>query len=272
MEIRSEHRGVSSHPTSAVEALAARVPTSPALGIPCARGPDATPVPRSGRRLAVALAFLSCSLAACEPYVQGNGVYAEERRPDPGPFTGLHVESGVQATVTAGAEAGSVTVSGDANVVPYIETEVRTDSGRQVLHVWISKAFIGTIPPRALVEVPSLEYALATESSRVTAKSVAASAFEAVADQGGSLVLQGAQQPAGESIDVRLATSAVLDATAYGVSGGASVQLSGGSVAKLASDGPVTGSVTGGSQLDNLAGGGSCMGVTADGTSKLSCQ
>ena len=255
-----------------MEALAARAPTFRALGISCARGPGATPVPRSGRRLALALAVLSCSLVACEPYVQGNGVYREEQRSDPGPFTGIRVESGIEATVTAGAAARSVTVSGDANVVPYIETEVRTDSGQQVLHVWISKAFIGTIPPRAVVEVPSLEYASATEAARITAKGVAAAAFEVVADQGASLALQGAALPAGESIDARLSSGAALDASAYGVSVGAGVQLSGSSVAKLDCDGPVTGTVTGGSRLDNLAGAGSCSGVTADGSSTLSCR
>jgi Putative auto-transporter adhesin, head GIN domain len=273
MGIQSEHRGISRGTARGMEAFAARVPTSRALGIPCRRGPGATPVPRSGRRLALALAVLSSSsLAACQPYVQGDGVYREERRPDPGPFTGVLVESGIGASVAAGAGARSVTVSGDANVVPYIETEVRTDSGRQVLHVWISKAFIGTIPPRAVVEVPSLEYASATESSRIAAKGVAAVAFEAVADKRASLVLQGAALPAGESIDVRLSSGAVLDASAYGVSGGASVQLSGGSAAKLECDGPVTGTVTGGSELDNLAGAGSCAGVSADGSSKLSCR
>jgi putative autotransporter adhesin-like protein len=272
MGIQGEHRGVPRRSAHGMEAHAARAPTSHALGFPRARGPGATPVPRSGRRLALALAVLSSFLAACQPYVQGDGVYREERRPDPGPFTGVVVESGIAASITAGAGDRSVTVSGDANVVPYIETEVHTDSGRQVLHVWISKAFIGTIPPRAVVEVPSLEYASATESSRIAAKGVAAAAFEAVADRGASLVLEGAATSAGESIDVRLATGAVLDASAYGVSGGASVQLSGGSVAKLECDGPVTGTVTGGSELDNLAGAGSCGGVSTDGSSKIACH
>jgi putative autotransporter adhesin-like protein len=272
MGIQGEHRGVPRRSAHGMEAHAARAPTSHALGFPRARGPGATPVPRSGRRLALALAVVSCSLVACEPYVQGNGVYREEQRPDPGPFTGIRVQNGIAATVTAGAAARSVTVSGDANVVAYIETEVRTDSGRQVLHVWMSTAFIGTIPPRAVIEVPSLEYASATDASRIAAKGVAAAAFEAVADEGASLVLQGAALPAGESIDVRLSSGAVLDASAYGVSGGAAVQLSDGSSAKLDCDGPVTGTVTGGSQLDNLAGAGSCSGVSADGSSKLSCR
>jgi putative autotransporter adhesin-like protein len=272
MQISSEHRSLLLPRAGAVEALPARVTTSRALGFPCSRIAGATPVPRSTRRLAIALALLACGLAACEPFVQGNGVFREERRADPGPFTGIHVESGVEATVTAGVADRSVTVSGDANVVPYIQTEVRTDSGRQVLHVWISKAFVGTIPPRAIVEVPALEFALATQSSRVNGKSLAASSFEVVADQGGNVVLEGAALPAGDSIDVRLATGAILNATAYGVSEGASVQLSGGSVARLRCDGPVSGNVTGGSQLENLQGSGSCAAVVVDGNSTLSCH
>lgn len=229
-------------------------------------------MPRSTRRLGLALALAAGALAACEPFLQGNGVYREERRPDVGPFTGVHVESGIDAAVTAGVADRSVTVSGDDNVVPYIETEVRTDSGLQVLHVWVSKAFVGTIPPRAVIEVPSLEYAFATQSSRVSGKSLAASSFEVVADQSSTVVLEGAAVPAGESLDVRLATGAVLSATAYAVSGGAEVQLSGGSVARIRSDGPVSGTVTGGSVLENLQGTGSCAGVTADGNSTLSCR
>lgn len=271
MEISSQHRTVLVPRAGWMEALPARGPTSRALGFPSARLPGATPVPRSTRLLAAALALVAGALAACEPFVQGNGVYREERR-DVGPFTGVHVESGVEATVAAGVTDQSVTVSGDANVVPYIMAEVRTESGLQVLHVWISKAFVGAIPPRAVIEVPSLQYAFATQSSRVNGKSLAAASFEVVADQGSNVVLEGAVLPAGESIDVRLATGAVLNATAYGVSAGAEVQLSGGSIARLHSDGSVSGTVTGGSLLENLQGAGSCAAVAVDGTSTLSCR
>jgi hypothetical protein len=273
MQISNERRSLLLLRGGAMEALPARGPTSAALGFPPSRVPAATRVPRSTRRLALglALAFLAGGLAACEPVVQGNGVYREERR-SVAPFTGIHVESGIEAAVTAGIADRSVVVSGDANVVPYIETEVQNDSGRQVLHLSISRAFVGTIAPRAVVEVPLLDYAFATESARVSGKSLAARAFQVVAEQGSSVVLQGAAAPAGESIDVRLATGANLNATSYGVSGGAAVQLSGGSTARLHSDGPVSGTVAGGSLLENLQGTGSCAAVAVDGTSTLSCR
>jgi hypothetical protein len=271
MENKSEHRAVSIPGARSMEALPARVPTSRALGFPRARGSGATPVPRS-TRLAAALALLAAALVGCESFVQGNGVYQEERRPDPGPFTGVHVESGIEASVTAGVTDRSVTVSGDANVVPYIEVQVQNDAGLQVLHVFISKPFVGTIPPRAVIEVPSLEYALATESSRVSGRSLAATSFHVVGDDGGNVVLEGAALPAGQSLDVRLGNGATLNATAYGVSDGAVVQLSGGSVAKIHSDGPVSGTVRGGSLLDNLHGTGGCAQVVVDGSSTLSCQ
>ncbi|HEY6098390.1 MAG TPA: DUF2807 domain-containing protein, partial [Anaeromyxobacter sp.] len=82
---------------------------------------------------AAALLSVAGALAGCQPYVQGNGVYREERRNDLGAFTGVHLEDGIEATVTAGIAQQMVTVSGDANVLPYIETEVRTEAGRKVL-------------------------------------------------------------------------------------------------------------------------------------------
>lgn len=252
--------------------LAARAPTSSALRFPGARGAGATPLPRSARRLAAAaLLCLAGALGGCEPYVQGNGVYYEETRPDVGPFTGLHVESGVEVTVTAGAAARSVTVSGDANVVPYIETKVQTDSGLRVLHVWISRAYGGTFPPRAVVEVPALEYAYATELARIKGDEIAATSFQVVADHGGNVALAGASAPAGESIGVKLGTGGLLDATGYAVSNAAQVELSGASVARLRSDGPVSGTVTDRSQLDNLQGTGGCTAVVADGSSTIRC-
>lgn len=224
---------------------------------------------RSARCLAAA-AVLAGALAGCEPYVQGNGVYHQEQRPI-GAFTGVHVGSGIEATVTAGAPSGSVTVSGDANVVPYIEAQVRTEAGREVLFLQVSRVFSGTIPPRAVIETPALEYAFATEGAKVTAKRVAGAAFEVVADRGSNVVLEGAGNPAGESIDVRLGTGALLNASAY-VSGGATVQLSGGSIARLHSDGAVNGTVTGGSLVENVLGAGSCAGIMSDGTSRLNCR
>jgi Putative auto-transporter adhesin, head GIN domain len=264
-----EPRGKPSSLAIAMEPAATRVPTSSAVGSARACVAGATRMARSARGLRAA-ALLAGALAGCEPYVQGNGVYHEERRPT-GAFTGVHVGSGIDATVTAGAPSGSVTVSGDANVVPYIEAEVRTDSGREVLFLQVSRVFSGTIPARAVIEIPALEYAFATDGAKVTGKRVAAASFQVVADRGSNVVLEGAATPAGDTVYVRLGTGALLDATAY-VSGGATVQLSGGSIARLHSDGAVNGTVTDGSLVDNFQGAGSCAGIVADGASRLNCR
>ena len=266
-----ERQGIPGVPPGGMEAITARSPTSSALTFPSIRGALATPLPRSARRLALRAAICLAALAGCEPYVQGNGVYFQEQRPDPGPFTGVHVESGVEVGVEAGAAARRVVVSGDSNVVPYIETEVRTDAGRQVLHVRISRAFAGTIPPRAAIEVPVLEYAFATDHSKIGARKLAAASFQVSAEGGSSVSLEGLAAPAGASIDVQLATRAHLDASGYVVSSGASVELTGASIAKLHSDGPVSGTVSGGSELDNLQGTGGCSAVVADGSSTVRC-
>lgn len=255
-----------------MEGAAARAPTSPALRSPSRCVGAATRVPRSTRRLTAVLAVLTGALAACDPYVQGSGVYRVEQRPDVGPFTGVRVESSVEATVTAGVPTPTVAVSGDANVVPYIETAVETDGDRRVLHVWVSKPFSGTIPPGVAIELPSLEHAAATGSSKILATKLAAPSLEVDADQGSSVILEGAATPGGARIEVRLGSGAALDATAYDVSGGAFVQLSGASSARLRCDGPVIGTVGGASQLDNLQGTGSCAAVVSDSTSKLSCR
>jgi hypothetical protein len=270
MAITHEHPQI---PAAPVEACAARARTSSALGDPRPRVTGATAGARGSHRLTgAALLCLAAGLAGCEPYVQGNGVYYEEQRQGLGAFTGVAVDSGIQASVTAGAAATAVTVSGDANVVPHLETQVRTDGERQVLHVWISTNFSGTIPPRAVVQLPVLAYAAATRAARIDGRQLGASGLEVDADRASAIVLQGATSTAADAMDVKLASGATLDATGYAVSGPTTVDLSGGSVARLHADGPVTGTVKDTSQLDDTAGAGSCAGVTADATAKVTCR
>lgn len=272
MAIPPERRGVPRSRGDGMAPSLAAARTFSSSDSPGGRGAGATPLPRSAHRVAT-WALLAAALAGCDPYVQGNGVYLEERRSGLAPFVGLHLEDGIEATVTAHAEAQGVLVSGDANVVPYIRTEVQVDGGRAVLHVFISQQFGRTIPPRAAIEAPAFEYVLATQGSRAHVRDAATPSFTVVADQGSTLDLAGpGGVAAGESISVELASGAVLDATFYPVSQSASVELSGASIARLHSDGPVTGTVANASELDNLSGTGDCAAVVRDETSKVRCR
>jgi hypothetical protein len=273
MAIPRKRRGVPRSFAGGVEAPTAEVRTFTALGAPSPCGVGATPLARSILRSGAA-ALLALALAGCDPYVQGNGVYYEESRNDVAPFVGLHVEDGIAVTVTAQAAAQSVLVGGDANVVPYIRTEVRMDGGRPVLHVLIPEQFDRTIPPLAVIAAPSFEYVRATQGARVSVWDAGTAIFTAVADQGSWLRVDGKSgvDPAGETIEVALASGAVLDATRYPVSQTASVELSGASNARLHSDGPVTGTVADASVLDNLYGTGDCAAVVKDASSQVSCH
>ncbi len=271
MSISREHPCNRRRAAARVGAPGAGLPTSSALGGPRARASFATPLPRSAR-LAGALALLAAALAGCDPVVEGNGLYGEERRTGLAPFVGVHAESGVEVTLTAGAASQSVVVSGDRNLLPYIDTDVLGDDGRAVLRVRVSTAFTGTFRPRVVVEVPAVELALAREASKVVVKQATAPAFVAAADQGSTIVLSGpsADGAAGATLRATLAGASQLEATGYEVSEGASVDLRAGSVAKIRSDGPVTGTVAGGSDLEN-EGPGTCEAVLADGASTVAC-
>lgn len=271
MAISRERRGVPRPTAGGVEASGAGAPTSSSLSSPSTCGVRATLLARVLRSGAVGL--LALALGGCDTLVQGNGVYFEEVREDVGPFVGLRVEDGIQATVTAQTAAQRVLVSGDANVVRIIRTEVEVGAGRPVLHVFIQETFERTIPPAVVVEVPSFEYVSATQGSRIRVGNAGTDIFTVVADQGSAVQLLGKDDvdPAGETIEVEIASGAVLDATRYPVSATASVALSGASAAKLHSDGPVTGTVANASRLENLYGTGHCALVSKDDTSTVSC-
>jgi hypothetical protein len=227
---------------------------------------------RAARRLGAALAAVA--LAACEPYVQGNGVYLEEDRSGSvGPFVGLRVEDGIQATVTDGAAAQGVLVSGDANVVPYIKAEVKTIEIRgaplAVLHVTLDPPgdeYGVTIPPRAVVRATDLRYVAAAEASKVNAFDAATTAMVVDGHGGSEVTLRGA---GGESLHATL-VSASLDAGSYAVDL-AEVSLAASSRAELHAQVTVTGAAQGASAVDNLLGTGTCD-VTLDATSTLACH
>ncbi len=243
-----------------------------AAGSSCGRRAGATPPPGSARPLSfVAAAVLA--LAACTPYVQGNGVYLEEDRSrDVGPFFGLHVEDGIEATVTSGAGA-SVVVSGDANVVKYIVTEVRTDTVRSdqipVLHVFVDVPggdFAPTIPLRAVVKLPVLRYVSAIEDSKTTVSDAAASSLVVVADAT-EVILRG---PGGDRLYPTL-HDATLRAGGYPVDY-AEVTLTGRSRAELHAHVAVTGEAHDTSVVDNTLGSAGTCSVSAFDTAEVLCN
>lgn len=237
-----------------------RVDTPPVAARACA-----------GRCLAAAaLILLAVGLAGCEPYVEGNGVLREETREVPA-FVGLALSDGIQATVTAGAAQQLVKVSGDENVLQYVDTVVveRASVGR-VLEVKTESSYQSRNPLRVSVSVPAVSYLAATGASPVTVTGAAATDFTVEAADGSHLVLSGG---GGANLAVTLAGGqhggASLDARGYPV-GDAQVRLTAGARAQLAAAGSVQGTVAGGSVLENV-GEGACT-VTADESSAVTCS
>jgi hypothetical protein len=229
-----------------------------ALVDPRRRGAGATALPRSAHRLAM-LALAAVALA-CDPYVQGNGVYREVER-TPGPFAGVHVEDGIEATATVSdGAATTVRVSGDANVLDYVETEVqRVDVGGEsvdVLHVSVdepSGGYAPTIPIRAVILMPALRYLDAREFSRIEARDVAAPALVVGAAGGSEVEVKG---PGGTTLRATLAD-------ANGDLGGwpvqdAVVMLTGRSMLDLSASGALSGEAHDTSTLNNLVPAATC--------------
>jgi hypothetical protein len=214
-----------------------------------------------GRGLAACLA--AALLAGCNPLVQGNGVYAEESRPNLGPFDGIEVADGLAAEVIVAGEGEprTVKVTGDANLIPHIETTVAL----QTLHVTVTidEEYSPVFPLRALITVPTLS-------------SVAAEDGPAPRTPHGPTTV-GVNRAAGATftggpLSVTLRTAA-LDATGYPVES-ASVDLSGSGSAKLRVTGEVAGTVSGGMLLRNV-GPGPCnvtTSATTSGAPTLDCS
>jgi hypothetical protein len=234
--------------------------TCAALGSSRIRGADATIArDRCAGRSAAALAVLAAvaALAGCDPRQTGNGVYAE-KTVHVAPFTGIHVQDGIDAVVTVSSTATqSVVVTGDQNIVEEnIQTRVDAEgvgsAAIAVLHVWASPSFTPVIPPRVVIRRPTL-----------------------AAVRGGDGVVIEVTTPTGANDGAsprrEVLDGATLSARQYPTAG-AVVDLEGRSTAQLHSDGPVTGTVSAGSHLDNTHGAGGCGGVATGGTGNVVCN
>lgn len=236
---------------------ASRRPTPAAAARPSPPGP-----PRPGRPTSVPLGLattLLLALAACHPYVQGNGVFHEESRDLPA-FAGVVVADGVLATVRAG-DAQSVRVSGDENVVVQVETRVRTDDGWAipVLDVSVSGGGYRSVHPlRVDVALPALRLVRVGPETQLEATDVASDALAVVASDGGVVGVAGS---GGASLEVSLSGGqhggARLDARGYPVAT-AAVTLTGGSIAQLAASSAVSGTAAQGCRVENV-GAGACQ-------------
>jgi hypothetical protein len=231
-----------------------------------------TPLPRSTRSLMTGVAAV-LALAGCDPYVRGDGRYYEETRTIHEAFAGVRVEDRLSVFVTAGS-AQTVKVSGDANLVrDSIKTKLLVDPvtvGTQsirVLRVYVDlDDYAPTIPPRIVITVPSFSYVNADDASKVEVRAAEASTFRVDAAGASVVTLVG---PAGaDALEIDL-ENADLEADTYPVAL-ASVELTGNATAHLSCAGPVTGTASGTSVVDDRLGAGDCDVELSDEASCLS--
>lgn len=244
--------------------------TPPTVAAGARRRRRATPV----RRWALLVAVVVAALAACDPYVQGNGVFhQEDRSAGLPPFEGIHVEDGIRVDATetsASSATQTVVVSGDANVVGQLETEVRQETiggvPTAVLHLFVAaEHFASENPLRAVVGANGIRFVRARDRSRVEVTDAAAALFVVDAGGGADVTLRAPLDAAWEdrTLDVT-ADAAFVHATAYPVET-ARVAAGGGSHVELLA-GEVSGTADATSRIDNA--GGVC---DVQGTTRLFC-
>ncbi|MBK9519245.1 MAG: DUF2807 domain-containing protein [Anaeromyxobacter sp.] len=208
-----------------------------------------------------AVATLALALAACDAHVEGNGVFAE-RTFDVAPFERVVVGLGIQATVAVGEDQAEAVITGDENVLGHVELQVR--EGTLITGIDV-QTFTSVHPLRLRLAAPALAGVVAAAEARVSVTGAAAAAFTAEARGASRLTLGG---EGGESLSLVAAGGSTVYATGYPVAG-ATVQVTGGSIALVHSSGPVTGTVAGGpgSSRVEVEGGGTCQAVVQAGSS-----
>lgn len=272
MEFSSERRDLPRREPAAAASPARRRRTPAAIGVPRGCGGTAT-APGAKRPGVTGVLLAALALAACEPYIQGNGVYHEEDRTGSlGPFAGIRLEEGIAATVTSGAADRSVRVSGDANVVRYVRTEVRQETVRgaavDVLRVWVdapSGGYSSTYPLRATIRAPEIRFAAAEgDGARVDVQGAATADLVLEAGAEGEILVRG---PGGPAVHATL-DDASVDAGGYPTQT-AEILLTGASRLELDASISVTGDAFGTSEVDNLRGAGACAVVLHDAAKAL---
>jgi hypothetical protein len=152
------------------------------------------------KRLFIAiLVIVSVVLAACNA-VRGSGnVETEERTVSD--FSGIDL-SGSGEVILTQAEAESLTIEGEDNLMPLIETEVR--NGTLVIGFKDNANVMPTKPLRFLVSMPTIDNLAVSGSGKIVAESVKSDSLEL--DIGGSGSIDIAQLAA-ESITADISGS-----------------------------------------------------------------
>ncbi len=194
------------------------------------------------RRLA-SVSICCLALAGCESeLVRGNGVAAEETRTVKA-FESAVVDSGLalvlDASAGAGAGDGSLTVSGDENLLPLIETTV-TDG-------WLTVRAKQPVSSELKLEVRGSASGLlrlgATGGAGATATGIDRDGiFEASVDAGGSVTLSGRA----DRFDALVAGGGLLTAGEL-TAGEVRLQVSGGSRVRVCATDTLLVAATGGS-------------------------
>jgi Putative auto-transporter adhesin, head GIN domain len=187
------------------------------------------------------LASLALALAlGCSPTTRGSGVSKTEARPVAA-FSEVAASTGLDVVVHVGA-AASVSVTGDDNIVPLVETEVSKDRLRvaykpgQDVHT--------SVPLHVDVTLPALRYLSANSGCHVTADGIKADAFVIHATSGADATVSGTATTL--AIDV---TSGVrLDAGGL-ASGTATLHATSGASVTLRATESVKGDATSGSSV-----------------------
>lgn len=189
----------------------------------------------------------------------GSGKDATQTR-EVGAFKTLSLQSGVQATVTTGARAVSVTT--DDNLVELVETVVENDT--LIVRMKPGVTISTSRGLRATISNDVIEGVSASGGAIVTAPATSATTWRGEASGGSTLTLSGVSTTTatfivsggstlnvgGQATDTSITASGGSTVTSTGlVTTKLTVDFTGGSTGRLRASGAVSGSASGGSTL-----------------------
>jgi hypothetical protein len=204
------------------------------------------------------------TVSGCDSFVHGNGVFGVETRTVPA-FDGVAIglKGGIAATVTAGSTDRAVTISGDQNVLQYIET--RVVDGVLKAELSGTDGFDSVHQVQLVVKAQTLVLAQAWAGASIDVTAIDATSFTVSAAEGSAVTIAGGAGVVGTNLILSASGTSTVDATGYPALS-ATVTLAGGSPAAVQVTGAVVGSITEGSTL-TIHGGGSCGVTLAPGSS-----
>lgn len=213
------------------------------------------------QRLPLLALASTLALTACYAQVEGNGQPATEQR-TVGAFDEVEVGVGIEAAVTANAAAQALSLSGDSNLLQYIQTVVEGTALKVRLRD--VDRIEPIIPLRLTVQARTLHRLKASEASILEVSGAGSGApgfsFEVEASGRSNVHLAG---PGGQLLQVNLSGGAGLDAKGYPVAE-ANVLVSSGAQLELDATGdPVGGASDRGSVV--ITGGGTCAALVLAG-------